>query len=377
MRNAKLISMLKLRASYGVNGNAGIGNYDWRSTFLFSTTYNGEPGSFQNTIGNNNLTWEENKPLDIGVEVGLLNNAISIEADVYKRKTENLLLNEPLSATGGFTTYSNNVGAMENKGLEITINATPVKSKDFNWTVSLNAAWNKNKVTRLREGADEIVGNPFTLKVGEDVQSYYIRLWAGADPATGDPLWYKDASKKETTSDFSEANRVLKGSASPKGFGGFSTTFSYKFISLDAQLNYQYGNYLFNQWDFIFISDGAFLGLNHNRKELERWRKPGDVTDVPRFEYGNATASNEVSTRYLYKGDFIRLRNITLGFDLPARYAQKAHLVSARLYVRGTNLWTKTFDRNLTMDPEQPISGLTDLQFFNPKTYTIGLSLQL
>ncbi|HWJ90854.1 MAG TPA: hypothetical protein VNR87_07065, partial [Flavisolibacter sp.] len=348
-----------------------------RSTFLFSTTYNGEPGSFQSTIGNSNLTWEQNKPLDLGIELGLLDNRISIEPDVYKRKTENLLLNEPLSATGGFTTYSNNVGAMENKGLELTINAAPVRSRDFNWTVSLNAAWNKNKVTHLREGVDEIIGNPFTLKVGEDVQSYYIRLWAGADPATGDPLWYKDGSKKETTNDFSEAGRVIHGSASPKGFGGFSTTLSYKFISLDAQLNYQYGNYLFNQWDFIFISDGAFLGINHNRKELERWKKPGDITDVPRFEYGNSTASNDVSTRYLYKGDFIRLRNISLGFDLPARFAQKAHLASARLYVRGTNLWTKTFDRNLTIDPEQPISGLTDLQFFNPKTYTVGLSIQL
>lgn len=377
MRDSKVISALKLRGSYGVNGNAGIGNYDWRSTFLFSTTYNGEPGSFQSTIGNSNLTWEQNKPLDLGIELGLLDNRISIEADVYKRKTENLLLNEPLSATGGFTTYSNNVGAMENKGLELTINAAPVRSRDFNWTVSLNAAWNKNKVTHLREGVDEIIGNPFTLKVGEDVQSYYIRLWAGADPATGDPLWYKDGSKKETTNDFSEAGRVIHGSASPKGFGGFSTTLSYKFISLDAQLNYQYGNYLFNQWDFIFISDGAFLGINHNRKELERWKKPGDITDVPRFEYGNSTASNDVSTRYLYKGDFIRLRNISLGFDLPARFAQKAHLASARLYVRGTNLWTKTFDRNLTMDPEQPISGLTDLQFFNPKTYTVGLSIQL
>lgn len=377
MKNLKVISNLKLRASYGVNGNAGIGNYDWRSIFLFSTTYNGEPGSFQNTIGNNNLTWEQNKPLDIGLEFGVLNNRISVEADYYMRKTENLLLNEPLSATGGFTTYSNNVGAMENKGVEVTLNANPVKAKNFNWTISVNAAFNKNKVTHLREGAEEIIGNPFTLKVGEDVQSYFVRLWAGADPATGDPLWYKDAGKKETTNDFSQAQRVIVGSASPKSFGGFSTSLVYKFISLDAQLNYQYGNYIYNQWDFIFVSDGAFLGINHNRTELLRWRKPGDVTSVPRFEYGNATASNEVSTRYLYKGDFLRLRNLTLGFDLPNKYAQKAHVSSARIYVRGTNLWTKTFDKNITMDPEQPVDGISDLQFFNPRSYTIGLTVQL
>jgi TonB-dependent starch-binding outer membrane protein SusC len=377
MQNSKTFSALKLRASYGVNGNAGIGNYDWRSTFLFTTTYNGQPGSFQASIGNNDLTWEENKPFDVGVEVGVFDNRLAVEADYYIRKTENLLLNEPLSPTGGFTTYSNNVGAMENKGIEVTLNAIPVRTKNFNWTISLNAAWNKNKVTQLRPGVEEIIGNPFTLKVGEDVQSYFVRQWAGADPDNGNPLWYRDASKNETTSDFSEAGRVINGSASPKGFGGLNTVFTYKFLSLDAQFNYQYGNYLFNQWDFLFISDGAFLGLNHNHKQLQRWQKPGDVTDVPRFEYANATASNEVSSRYQYKGDFIRLRNITLGFDLPATWTERIHLSSARLYLRGTNIWTKTFDDNITMEPEQPISGLSDLQFFIPKSYTAGISIQL
>ncbi|ANE49736.1 SusC/RagA family TonB-linked outer membrane protein [Flavisolibacter tropicus] len=377
MEGIDFLSALKLRASYGVNGNAGIGNYDWRSNFLYSTTYNGAPGSFQNGIGNSNLTWEQNKPFDIGLEVGLLKNRVYVETDYYVRKTDNLLLAEPLSGTSGFTSFSNNVGAMENKGFELTIDATPIKSKDFTWTVSLNSAWNKNKVTKLRDGVDEIVGDPTSLKVGEDVQSYYLRLWAGADPNNGDPLWYKDESKRETTNDFSQATRVYKNSASPKGFGGFSSSLTWRFLTLDAQLNYQYGNYLFNQWDFIFLGDGAFFGLNHDRKQLERWQKPGDVTDVPKFIAGNASSSNQTSTRYLYKGDFIRLRNVTLGFDLPSQWAKKAQLTTARLYFRGTNLWTKTFDDNLTMDPEQPISGISDLQFFIPKSYTVGLSIQL
>jgi TonB-dependent starch-binding outer membrane protein SusC len=117
--------------------------------------------------------------------------------------------------------------------------------------------------------------------------------------------------------------------------------------------------------------------LNHNRKELQRWEKPGDVTDVPRFVYGNGSSSNDVSTRYLYKGDYLRLRNVSLSFALPNNLAQKVNVSSARVYVRGTNIWTKTFDKNLTMDPEQPVSGLSDLQFFNPKSYTVGLSIQL
>jgi hypothetical protein len=360
-----------------VNGNAGIGNYDWRSVYLFSSTYNGQSASFQNSIGNNNLTWEQNKPFDVGLEIGLLNNRIAIETDYYVRKTSNLLLNEPLSNTSGFLTYSNNIGAMENRGFEVTINATPVKTKDITWTISVNGAWNRNKVTKLREDASEILFNPGILRVGEDVQAYYIRLWAGADPANGDPLWYLDETKGGTTSDFSQAKRVLFGSASPKGFGGVSTSLTVKFVTLDAQFNYQYGNRIFNQWDFLFLSDGAFLGVNQDKKALQRWQKPGDISDVPRFEYGNATASNEISTRYFYKGDFIRLRNLSLAFQLPANLARKAGLTSAKLYVRGTNIWTKTFDKNITMDPEQPIDGLSDLQYFNPKVYTVGLSLEL
>ncbi|HEX2608907.1 MAG TPA: TonB-dependent receptor [Flavisolibacter sp.] len=376
MKNSNVFSSLKLRSSYGVNGNAGIGNYNWRSVFLFNSTYNGAPASYQNSIGNNNLTWEQNKPFDIGLEIGVLKSRLSLEADYYIRKTDNLLLNEPLSGTGGFTTYSNNVGAMENKGVELTLNANPVKTKDFNWTISINSAWNKNRVTRLREGVDEVIGNPFTLKVGEDVQSYYLRQWAGADPANGDPLWYVDESKGATTNEFSQAKRSIVGSASPKGFGGFSTSLTYKFITLDAQLNYQYGNYIFNQWDFIFISDGAFLGLNHNRRELERWRKPGDITDVPAYVNGNGTNSNDNSTRYLYKGDYIRLRNVSVGVDIPKSVTQRLNIESARFYVRGTNLWTKTFDDHLTADPEQPVGGQTNLQFFNPKSFTVGINLQ-
>lgn len=377
MSDAEFISGLKLRASYGVNGNAGIGNYDWRSSFAFTTSYNGIPGSAQSTVGNPSLTWEQNKPFNIGLEIGLWKNRVVIETDYYHRKTDNLLLNEPLSATSGFLNYPNNIGAMENKGFEITINAIPVNTRDFSWNISLNASWNKNRVTKLRADASEIVGNPFTIKVGEDVQSYYLRQWAGADPDNGDPLWYTNADKNATTNDYTTAERVIVGSASPKGFGGMTHTFKYKFITLDAQLNYQYGNYLYNQWDFIFLGDGAFFGLNHNRKQLQRWQKPGDVTDVPIFIAGNGNSSNEVSTRYLYKGDFMRLRAVTLGFEIPTSITEKLRVSKINIYFRGTNLWTKTFDDNLTMDPEQPVDGLSDLQFFIPRTFTAGINIQL
>lgn len=393
MKNIDVISLLKLRASYGVNGNAEIGNYAWRTIYSFTGTYNGLPASFpqtlapgvtndlvynnNGTVGNNDLTWEQNSPFDIGLELGILKNRITIEADYYNRKTDHLLLAEPLSLTSGFPSLNNNIGAMVNKGLELTIDATPIKTKDITWNISLNASWNKNEVTKLREGQTDIINLPYIIRVGEDVQSIYTRLWAGADPQTGDPLWYKDDSKKETTSDFSQTTRSIIGSASPKGFGGLSTTFTYRFISLDVQFNYQYGNYIYDQWGFLYTGDGGFASLNHNRKELRRWQNPGDITDVPRYDFGNATNSNETSTRYFYKGDYIRLRNLALRFEMPQSVVKRLSLTRLSFYLRGTNLWTKAFDKNITMDPEQAINGTNDLQFFIPKSLTAGLNIEL
>jgi TonB-linked SusC/RagA family outer membrane protein len=375
MQNIKFISALKLRGSYGVNGNAGIGNYDWRGVYSFTGSYSGFPASVPNNVGNPGLTWEQNKPLDFGIEAGLLKDRITLEVDWYNRKTERLLLDEPLSPTSGFTTFKNNIGAMENKGIEVTVNATPVRSKDFVWQIGFNAAWNTNKVTRLREGVDEIINDPYIQKVGYDIQSIYTRLWAGADPENGDPQWFIDASKNAKTSDFSEAERAIYGSLSPKGFGGVNTSLTYKFITLSAQLNYQYGNYVLDQWAFLFLGDGAFANLNHYVRQLDRWQKPGDVTDVPRYDFFNSTNSNIVSTRYFNKGDYLRLRNVTLNVDIPGKIIERLHLTKINVYVRGTNLWTKAFDDKITIDPEQPINGTNDLQFYIPKSLTFGVNV--
>ena len=353
-----------------------IGNYVWRSVFLFSTTYNGAPGSFQNSIGNNDLTWEQNKPFDVGLEAGLFNDRIYIEADYYNRKTENLLLNEPLSGTGGFTTYSNNVGAMENKGFEVTINATPVKSKNFNWTVSLNAAWNKNKVTQLRPGVDEIIGNPFTLKVGADVQSYYLRQWAGADPANGDPLWYTDATHAAKTNIYPPASaRTTLGNALPKYFGGFTNNFTFKGFTLEAQLYYNFGNYVYDTWGGYYLGSGFGATFNKVSRVLDRWQKPGDVTDIPKYIYNGNKNFQSGSTFWLNQGDFVRLRNLQLGYNVPKNLLSKIKLTNAFVYVRGTNLWTWVKDDNLPFDPEQGSTSASNLNVFIPKTITAGLNL--
>ena len=255
------------------------------------------------------------------------------------------------------------------------MNATPLSSKSFRWDISFNIALNKNKVTALNDNQDIINGTNI-IRVGKDIQSVYTFIWAGVDPQTGSGLWYTDETRKTTTSDVTQVENAIIGSASPKGFGGFSTTVSYKGISLSGQFNFQYGNLLLNTWGFLNESDGAFFTLNQDKKALDRrWKKPGDITDFPQYVAANSSNSNAPSSRYFFKGDYVRLRYLTLSYQIPQNILSRVKIDNAQFYVRGTNLWTKAFDKNITFDPEQPINGVNDLQVLLQKTISVGLNL--
>jgi TonB-linked SusC/RagA family outer membrane protein len=382
VKNIRIINALKLRGSYGKVGNAEIGNYPWQGTYTFNSPYNQLPGSSPNQIQNDQLTWEVHKPLDIGIDISILKNRINLTVDYYDRNTSSLIQAQPLSLTSGYynattglATVNANVGSMTNKGWEFQLNATPVKIKDFAWDIGFNIALNKNEVTKLANNNADILSLPFVRRVGEDFQSIYTRLWAGVDPATGNPQWYIDANKQQKTSDVTQAQRAIIGSTSPKGFGSFTTSLSYKGFSLDAQFNYEYGHLVYDNWGFITWSDGFNPQLNRIQKQLRRWQKPGDITDVPKYVYSGAMNSNAESSRWYYKGDYIRLRDLTLSYDLPKRITDLAKLNSAHFYVRGTNLWTKAFDKDITFDPEQPINGTNDFQVLIQRTVSVGVSV--
>ncbi|HLG39092.1 MAG TPA: SusC/RagA family TonB-linked outer membrane protein, partial [Chitinophagaceae bacterium] len=191
MKDVDFISQLKLRGSYGVNGNAGIGNYDWLPLYGYGANYNQQPGSSPSNVGDSSLTWELNKPLNVGVDVSVLKNRVNVSIDYYIRKSEDLLLDVPLSRTSGFSTATRNLGKMENKGIEITLNAIPFQTKNFSWIVDFNFANNKNKITSLPNHNDIPNGN-FIIREGVAYRTFYLREYAGVDPANGDPQWYTD-----------------------------------------------------------------------------------------------------------------------------------------------------------------------------------------
>jgi TonB-linked SusC/RagA family outer membrane protein len=376
MQNVRFITQLKLRSSYGVNGsNTAIGNYDYLPAYSFGANYNQLPGSSPTSVGNPNLTWELNKPFNVGIDVSMFKNRISFTAEWYTRNSESLLLSVPVSRTSGFNTITKNIGTMKNQGIELSLNVVPVQARDIKWEVDFNFANNKNTVVSLPDGND-IVNGLLLTRVGQPINSFFVREYAGVDPANGDPLWYADNTHGATTNVYpGVAARVVAGIAQPKYFGSIVNSITYKNFTLSAQFYYNFGNMVYDNWGSYYLGSGFGAVYNKVVRQLDRWQKPGDITDIPKYIYnGNKNFQNS-STFYLQKGDFIRLREIQLSYTLPKTLLAKWGINSANFYVRGTNLWTWVKDKNLSFDPEQGTNSTSNLNVFIPKTVTAGLNI--
>ncbi|HEY2721769.1 MAG TPA: TonB-dependent receptor [Chitinophagaceae bacterium] len=376
IKNIPAISLLKLRASYGENGNASnFGYYSSLATYGYGANYTGLPGSVPTNVGNDNLTWEKNAIGNIGLDFALFKDRLNGTIEVYNRKTSDLLLSVPLSLTSGFAGQNQNVGAMTNKGIEISLGGTPVKLKNFSWTISANFAHNTNKVTELYSGRP-ILNSFQQIAVGQDAQTFYLRQWAGVDPANGDPLWYTDGTRKATTNNYSTAKLGYNGQSDPKYFGSVTNTFTFKGFSLSGQFYYNFGNDVYDIWDRYLNSDGLYYGsFNQETAQLDSWKKPGDKTDVPKIIYGGNKNSYNHSTRYLYDGKYIRLRDAQISYTLPKSVISRAHLSNVTVYVRGTNILTFDTDKRLPFDPEAGEAAQSNFDVFIPKTITGGIKL--
>lgn len=380
-KNIPVVSLLKLRASYGENGNTnGFGNYAALATYDYSSPYAGSAGSAPSNVGNPDLSWERNKLFNVGIDLGLWKNRLNATVEYYKRTTSDLLVTVPLSPTSGFSGGQlTNIGSMYNKGIEVTLSGKPIATKSFVWQSSFNFSHNINKVTELYNDAPISQNTRFNISEGHNIYEFYTRLWAGVDPANGDPLWYTDATKGTKTNNANQATLSLTGkSAMPKYYGSFTNTFTYKQVSLEGQLYYNFGNYIYNTWENYLSSDGAYLGnMNQMSTQLNAWQKEGDITNTPKVVYGGNQLSNRPSTRFLYKGDYMRLRNIQLSYSVPKTLLGRAKITNLNVYVRGTNLITFGTDKNLPVDPEVGATNINDFQVFNPKTVSVGVKLGL
>lgn len=380
MQRQEVISDLRFRTSYGVNGNQDISNFASKALYSGSS-YDNAPGLIFDNYGNNLLTWEKNKPFNVALDFGVLNNRLTGTVEYYTRATSELLLNKPISATNGLTSYTDNIGAMKNSGVELELNSVNFKSDNdgFGWNTSFNISTMKNKITALNS---PIVGGNYNRFVGGDFYQLYLIGYAGVDPANGDALWYKDASKTETTNEYNKATQFNQGSALPKVFGGLTNTFSYKRFSLSFMLYFNLGNKIYDNYGATSFSDGSG-GFAPTTKMTRyyyenRWTHEGQVTDQPKvvFNGTQSGSSSQSSTRFLYDGDYVRLRDVTLGYQLPGQWIQKLNLSSARIYFRANNLFTYIRDKRISFDPEVGIDGFADKNIPIYKTALLGLDLK-
>lgn len=381
MAGQRIFSDLRLRATYGSNGNQGIGDFESRGLYSNTASYDNNPGFVLSQYGNNQLTWEKNKPFNLGLDFGLLNNRLQGSLEYYVRTTSGLLLERPVSATNGVTSVFQNIGSMQNSGIELELNTTNIRSKSeggFSWNTRFMFATLRNKITRL---SSPIVGT-FNRYEGGDFYQFYLVGFAGADENTGESLWYTDNSKETTTNVYGKANRFDQGSALPKWYSGMTNTLTYKGVSLSFQLYGSFGNKIYDNWGGYSFTDGA-AGFNPTSTMTRyyyenRWQKAGDKGKEPKVVYRGTQSgsSNHTSTRFLYDGDFIRLRDISLGYEIPGRWMQNLHIGSARIYVRSNNLYTWLKDDRVTFDPEVGIDGYVDQNAPVYKTILIGLDIK-
>jgi TonB-linked SusC/RagA family outer membrane protein len=377
----KTISDLKLRASYGVVGNDQIADFASRALFGAGGAYLGANGIRPTQLGNANLSWETAATTNLGIDYGLFSNRITGSIDVYRRVNSNLLLSRPLVSDSGFGSISENVGKVQNEGIEFGLNTINLDTKSgFKWSSDFNISFQRNKVLELIGGQDRIGTSLF---VGEPIDLIYTYGWAGVNPADGRPMWY-DVNGHYTYNLIAANDQKIQGTRYPKFFGGLNNTVSYKNLSLDFLFQYQYGNKSFVSI-FQTIWNSGYSDDNQIASQLtEQWLAPGQITAVPKAlrqtphlnnSGGLSNAITTGSTRYLYDSSYIRLKNITLSYNLPASIASKVKLRNIRVFATGINVLT--FTKYPGLDPEVPI-GLNEIGN-NPqaRTYTGGLQIGL
>ena len=361
---ADWVDVLKLRASYGSVGNIPYSKYPQYGLYSVSSNYNGIPAILISQVGNKDLAWEQTYTAGVGIDANFFNNRLRFVFDYYNKYTSNILYQVPVSGLTGITSRWQNVGEMRNSGIEITIGGDIIRTKDWLWSLDLNMGYNKNKLEKLYGDDPNMMiigggGNDTSiagaaekvLKVGYSTDRYYLREWAGVDPKNGAPLWYKNDGSGETTSNYSEAKQVMTEATSPKLFGGFNTSLTWKNIDLNASFGFSLGGKIYNYSRQEYDSDGAYTDRNQMKliDGWSRWEKEGDIATHPAASYGNKSNSNKASTRYLEDGDYLKLRSLSIGYNLNL---SKYYIQNMRIYFTAENVFTLTGFSGI--DPEVP-----------------------
>lgn len=369
MQNVTFVDALNLRASYGLTASPFTSEFGYLTTFG-NTTYNGQGGLAVSLFSDPNYDWEYTGQLNAGIDFAMLKNRLRGTIDVYRKNTFNLFVSQVLSATAGSPTGSLNInaGKMRNSGVELMLSYDVVANKDVLWTIGGNVGYNKNIITDLGQ-VNEFEQGTSIIRVGLPIGSHYIPLWGGVDPSTGDPLYYN--RDKSLTRSYNAAQQSVAESGTwlPKFVGGFNSTLNYKNFTLDAFFSFSQGSKRFNNEDF-FNENQSFLTSNQSVKLLDRWRQPGDITNIQRINTPRRFTSKDIQD-----ASFLRFRNLTLAYNVPTKALTssfKGAVSAARIFVQGQNLYTWT--QWTGFDPEDS-NNISAFEYPVPRTLTVGLNV--
>ena len=395
--NASWVDLLKVKASYGSQGNDGIKDYLYVD--MYNIENNGEGGiaTVWTRKGNPNITWETNGNLNAGVEFSLWKGRLAGNVDYFYRKTSDMLMSLPVAPSLGYTSYYTNVGDMLNQGIEVELSADLIRRKNFTWTFGLNMTHFQNKLTYLPDEYKNNTTHDGKLKgrqlvdrflaEGESIYTFYLPTYAGPDKDTGVSTWYyyeKDADGnkvRKTTTDYTVANDAgceLQGKATPDLYGGFNTTLSFYGVDISANFTYQIGGQAldYSYQEFMGSPYKSIAGGAMHRDLKDAWTSENKDTNIPRLYYGDQY-TNATSSRFLTDASYLNIQNITVGYTLPQNITRKFLVEKLRIYVTCDNVWL--FSQRKGFDPRQSFSGMTDgmgAYYYAPiRTISGGLSV--
>lgn len=376
-----VMNYLKLKSSYGELGNNATASY-FPYLAVYNTGWNNldQTGIILGGARDYFLTWEKTASFNAGAEMGFFNNRITADVDYFNKESIDLIYAKPLPGSTGNTSITTNVGALRNYGWEVNLNTLNVDTEKFSWRSNLNVTFEKNEITELTQ--ESFINGTKRWEVGRSLFDFFLVEWAGVDPQTGMGTWYYDKENadgtvtREVTSNYNLANvessKRYLGSSLPKFRGGFTNNFRIANFEINSLFNFAFGSYVYDSSYAALMSGFASIGRQQHVDVKNAWQQPGDITDVPmNIVSNNQNAST--SSRFLFENDYIRLKALTIGYNVNRDLIDVMGLSNMKIFLQGDNLWT--WQSHKGIDPEQGISGTTDSRSYNLKTVSLGVNV--
>ena len=374
------IDELKLKASYGEQGNDNIGNYLYTDRYSIGNSNGSISLKPSSTKGNRKISWEKGGNLNVGTEFSLWKGRLTGSVEYFYRKTTDMLAHFSLPVSYGYSGYYDNVGDMRNSGVELELNGDIIRTKDFTWSANFNFTAYKNKITSMPDekkaitvdGVKGYASDGYFYGEGQPIYTWYMAKYAGVDKETGEALYYKDSENGETTTtNASEATMHLCGTALPDAYGGFGTSVSYKGFDFSMDFTYQLGGKIYDSSYSSLMSISR--GRSFHADLLDAWTPSNTSSDIPRIQYGDSYAAY-TSDRFLVSGSYLSLQDVTLGYTLPRALCSKVGINKVRVYATGSNLWL--WSKRQGLDPRQSITGETSNAYYSPiRTISGGITV--